>query len=68
MADRGGFQLNGDDDLLTPRCYQLTPSVNHDADDANHGGGGGGHRRWVSRAGDLIYSRSLYHRRLIQCV
>jgi hypothetical protein len=52
MADRGGFQLNGDDDLLTPRCYQLTPSVNHDADDANHGGGGGspavGQSRWRS--------------------
>jgi hypothetical protein len=42
VADRGGFQLNDDDDLLTPRRYQLTPSVNHDADDANHGGGGGG--------------------------
>jgi hypothetical protein len=28
----------------------------------------GGHRRWGRRAGDLIYSRSLYHRRLIQYV
>jgi hypothetical protein len=39
VADRGGFQLNGDDDLLTPRRYRLTPSENHDAGDANRGGG-----------------------------
>jgi hypothetical protein len=40
VADRGGFQLNDDDDLLTPRRYRLTPSGNHDAGDANRGGGG----------------------------
>jgi hypothetical protein len=40
VADRGGFQLNGDDDLLTPRRHQLTPSGNHDAGDANRGGEG----------------------------
>jgi hypothetical protein len=40
-AGRGGVQLTGGEDILTPRRYRLTPSVNLDAGDASHGGGGG---------------------------
>jgi hypothetical protein len=38
------FQVTGGEDILTLRGYRLTPSVNHDAGDANRGGevtGGG---------------------------
>jgi hypothetical protein len=37
-ASRSGFLVTGGEDILTPRRYRLTPSVNHDASDANRGG------------------------------
>jgi len=52
VADRGGFQFSGDDDLLTPRRYPQVRCTNPNAGDPNHGGGI--RRRWASRAVDLI--------------
>jgi hypothetical protein len=57
-AGRGGVQLTGGEDLLTPRRYRLTPSTNLDAGDTNHGGrvvGGEDSLRWRSDSVQALY-------------
>jgi hypothetical protein len=53
-----GVQLTGGEDILTPRRYRLTPSVNLDAGDTNHGRrvvGGEDSLRWRSDPVQALY-------------